>query len=71
MMLYFAESGTTPDCVCAAIGAGKCREELGDFICTRPEGHDGLHVVCGLFTHQGIAWDETGRIEIRRPIPGP
>lgn len=71
-MLYFAESGGTPDCVCTAIGEGNsCRAEIGGFVCTRPKGHEGLHVCCGLFIHQGAAWDEEWRIEIRRPIPGP
>ncbi len=59
MTIYIAAEGLTPDCVCAAIGSGKnCGAEHGEYRCTRPQGHEGPHVICGIFTHQGFQWTD-------------
>lgn len=51
------DSTTTPDCVCAQIGAGSCPSEHPDgYNCTRPVDHAGPHVACGMWTHQGFEW---------------
>lgn len=53
---------TGRDCVCFD-GTGACERRVGGFMCTRSEGHDGVHVACSEETH-----DLTGAL--RRP-PAP
>ena len=40
----------------------ECLDQLGVGMmgCTRPKGHDGPHVACGIIHHAICAWDDNG-----------